>query len=101
MPIEDTAHYVEYKDFPDEPHTFDSNEANLLQKRIGAYVDENAGGGGGGGGGGTLDATVMRSVVHGNVASTARPASVNVVVWVGAAEPTNAANNDIWIPIPA
>ncbi len=43
----------------------------------------------GAGGGGTM------RVVHGAVASTARP-SVPFVEWVGSVEPTNAIDGDTW-----
>lgn len=44
-----------------------------------------------------LDGFVMHTVVHGAVASTARPIGPAVVSWIGSVEPTNAINNDIWI----
>ncbi len=34
---------------------------------------------------------------HGATAATARPTGYFVVYWYGTVEPTNAANNDIWI----
>ena len=35
--------------------------------------------------------------LHGATASTARPTTDAVVMWIGSAEPTNAATNDIWV----
>jgi hypothetical protein len=39
----------------------------------------------------------MRVVSHGATADTARPAGAAAVYWIGTVEPTNAANNDLWI----
>jgi hypothetical protein len=39
----------------------------------------------------------MRVVSHGTTADTARPAGAAAVYWIGTVEPTNAANNDLWI----
>jgi hypothetical protein len=39
----------------------------------------------------------MRVVTHGTTANTARPAGAAAVYWIGTVEPTNAANNDLWI----
>lgn len=39
----------------------------------------------------------MGSVVHGAVASTARPAGYATVTWIGSVAPTNALTNDIWL----
>jgi len=35
--------------------------------------------------------------LHGADASTVRPTTDAVVCWIGSAEPTNAATNDIWV----
>jgi hypothetical protein len=61
----------------------------------GAFVPGDAPTGGGGGGGGTADKGV---VIHGSTASTARPSGYGSVEWIGSVEPTNAANNDTWVP---
>lgn len=39
----------------------------------------------------------MGVVVHGAVASTARPTEFAVITWIGSVTPTNAATNDIWV----
>lgn len=54
--------------------------------------------GAGGGGGGGVTANVVRSVIHNNNPNVARPASVDVVIWVGAAAPVNSVDNDLWAP---
>lgn len=42
-------------------------------------------------------ANSMGVVVHGAVASTARPSGFIAVTWIGSVQPTNAVTNDIWI----
>jgi Phage tail repeat like len=44
---------------------------------------------------GATDGQTSAHVMHGSVASTARP-SVDYVIWTGSVEPTNMADNDIW-----
>jgi hypothetical protein len=43
-----------------------------------------------------LDGKVQQ-VVHGATGSTARPAGITMVIWVGTVEPANAVENDLWI----
>ena len=40
---------------------------------------------------------VIMVVKHGTSGNTARPVGASVVYWVGAAEPTNALNDDMWL----
>lgn len=39
----------------------------------------------------------MGCVVHGSSSGTARPSGFAAVTWIGSVEPTNAANDDVWI----
>ena len=45
----------------------------------------------------TLMANATGIVVHGATAGTSRPTIFDVVIWIGSVEPTNAANDDLWI----
>lgn len=44
-----------------------------------------------------LEKAGMGVVVHGATKATARPASFDVVVWIGTVEPEHGAENDLWI----
>jgi len=45
----------------------------------------------------TAASGAMGVVVHGAIASAARPTAYTVVTWIGSVSPTNAATNDIWM----
>lgn len=45
----------------------------------------------------TQSASGVGFVNHGSTASTARVTGYAFVIWLGAVEPTNAANGDLWI----
>lgn len=55
-------------------------------------VYDPAGGGGGGG------ANAKGVAIHGSNASFARPTGYASIEWIGSVQPTNAVDNDTWVP---